>query len=173
MSWPLEMLLFALLLACAVAAVVARSMLATVAVLSAFSLVLALLFAGLGAPDVAFVEAVLGSAVVGVLLLLALRRTGDRPAGRDLRVAVVAAPLALAFAGVLVWASNDLSPIGEPEDERVSESYVERSIDDSETPNVVTAVLADYRSLDTLGETLVVFTAAMAVAVVLGRGSRE
>lgn len=173
MSLPLEIFLFVLLLACAVVAVVARSMIATVAVLSAFSLVVALLFAGLGAPDVAFVEAVLGSAVVGVLLLLALRRTGDRPAGRDMRAALVAAPLALAFGGLLIWASSDLSPIGEPADGRVSEDYVARSLADSETPNVVTAVLADYRSLDTLGETLVVFTAAMAVAVILGRGARR
>ena len=51
-------------------------MIATVAVMAAFSLFVALLFAGMGAPDVAFVEAVLGSAFVGVLLLV-LTPLGD------------------------------------------------------------------------------------------------
>jgi len=35
---------------------------------------------------------------------------------------------------------------------------------------VVTTILADYRSFDTLGEATVVFTAALAVALVLRQG---
>ena len=37
-------------------------------------------------------------------------------------------------------------------------------------PNIVTAILADFRGYDTLGETMVVFTAGLAVFLVLGRG---
>lgn len=173
MSLALELMLLVLLAASAVAAVVTRSLIATVAVLSAVSLLTALLFAGLGAPDVAFVEAVLGSAIVGVLMLIVVYRVGDRPVGIDRRAALFAAPLALAVGGLFLWAAGDLPPIGDPGDDRISRSYVGRAVEDSETPNVVTAVLADYRSLDTLGETLVVFTAAMAVAVVLGREVRR
>ena len=36
-------------------------------------------------------------------------------------------------------------------------------------PNLVTAVLADFRSYDTLGETVVVFTGGLAVLLVLTR----
>lgn len=36
-------------------------------------------------------------------------------------------------------------------------------------PNVVTAVLASYRSFDTLGETTVVFTAGVGVIALLRR----
>jgi multicomponent Na+:H+ antiporter subunit B len=161
-----------LLTACAVIAVLVRSMIATVAVLAAFSLFVALLFAGMGAPDVAFVEAVLGSAFVGVLLLVAVLATGDRPAGRDRRAAWIAGPLIAVFAVLLLVASVDLPDRGDPDSPAavgIATQYVERSLEDSETPNVVTAILADYRSMDTLGETLVVFTAALAVGLILRR----
>ena len=48
--------------------------------------------------------------------------------------------------------------------------YVERSqreMDD--LPNVVTGVLASYRGYDTLGETTVIFTAAVAVSLLMKR----
>ena len=176
MTWQLDLLLLILLLACAVVAVVTRSMIATVAVLAAFSLFVALLFAGMGAPDVAFVEAVLGSAFVGILLLVAVLVTGDRPAGLDRRAVLLAGPLVAAFAVLLLLASSDLPDRGDPNapgHQGVAREYVERSLDDSRTPNVVTAVLADYRSLDTLGETLVVFTAALAASLILYRGARS
>jgi multicomponent Na+:H+ antiporter subunit B len=51
----------------------------------------------------------------------------------------------------------------------VSPRYLEESIADTETPNVVTAVLADYRSFDTLGETLVILTAGLGCLVVMRR----
>jgi multicomponent Na+:H+ antiporter subunit B len=170
--WQLDLLLLVLLTACAVIAVLVRSMIATVAVLAAFSLFVALLFAGMGAPDVAFVEAVLGSAFVGVLLLVAVLATGDRPAGRDRRAAWIAGPLIAVFAVLLLVASVDLPDRGDPDSPAavgIATQYVERSLEDSETPNVVTAILADYRSMDTLGETLVVFTAALAVGLILRR----
>jgi multicomponent Na+:H+ antiporter subunit B len=173
MIWQLDLLLLALLTGCAVVAVFVRSMIATVAVLGAFSFLVALLFAGMGAPDVAFVEAVLGSAFVGVLLLVAVLATGDRPAGRDRRAVWITGPLILGFAALLLVASADLPDRGDPtapSHQGVARQYVERSLEDSDTPNVVTAILADYRSVDTLGETLVVFTAALAASLVIARG---
>jgi uncharacterized MnhB-related membrane protein len=71
MIWQLDLLLLTLLTACAVVAVVVRSMIATVAVLAAFSLFVALLFAGMGAPDVAFRR---GGARVGLRRRAAPRR---------------------------------------------------------------------------------------------------
>lgn len=176
MIWQLDLLLLTLLTACAVVVVVVRSMIATVSALAAFSLLVALLFAGMGAPDVAFVEAVLGSAFVGVLLLVAVLATGDRPVGRDRRAVLITGPLILAFAALLLVASVDLPDRGDPTapgHQEVARDYVERSLDDSQTPNVVTAILADYRSLDTLGETLVVFTAALAASLILVRRTAE
>ena len=54
----------------------------------------------------------------------------------------------------------------------VSPRYIEDSLEEPSVPNMVTAVLADYRGFDTLGETAVIFTGAMAVLLIL-RTRRE
>lgn len=90
--------------------------------------------------------------------------------------------LALAILGiflvVLLYAEGDLPDRGDPEapaSMHVSPYYIERSLSDTRTPNLVTAVLADYRGYDTLGETVVIFAAGLASALVLlrGRGNRD
>lgn len=47
--------------------------------------------------------------------------------------------------------------------------WEEKSEEEMNTPNFVTAGLADYRGYDTLGETVVIFTAAISVAALLRR----
>lgn len=47
--------------------------------------------------------------------------------------------------------------------------YIRHAYDDAQTANIVTVVLADYRSFDTLGEVIVVFTAGIACLLVLRR----
>lgn len=172
MIWQLDLLIFVLLLGSAIAAVWIRDLLATIAVLTAFSLFVALLFAGLGAVDVAFVEAVLGSAFVGMMFLAAFAVTGRGGEGTSRRGRLIALPIVVAFTGIMVFATVDLPDRGDPDAPahvHVSPDYLERSMADTETPNVVTAVLADYRSHDTLGETLVILTAALSTIVVLVR----
>ena len=51
--------------------------------------------------------------------------------------------------------------------------YLADAQKDTGVPNVVTAVLASYRGFDTLGETGVIFVAAIAVAMLLGFGERS
>jgi len=51
--------------------------------------------------------------------------------------------------------------------------YVENAYEDAETPNMVTVTLADYRSFDTLGETVVVVAAGLASALILRRSRDE
>ena len=60
------------------------------------------------------------------------------------------------------------SPAGTP---GAGTYYLEHALEDAATPNVVTAVLADYRGLDTLGETFVVFTGGIACLLILRRRS--
>jgi multicomponent Na+:H+ antiporter subunit B len=171
--WQLDLLLFVILVVTAVLALVSRDLIAAVAVLAAYSLFAALLFAGLGAVDVAFVEAVLGAGVVGLLFIGAVRLTDRRSdeAQHGPRRWLVLGLIGV-FLAVLLYASVDLPDRGDPEAPahlRVAPTYLERSLADTRTPNVVTAVLADYRSHDTLGETLVIFTAALACALILRR----
>lgn len=58
---------------------------------------------------------------------------------------------------------------GSPASTHVSPRYIEKSVEETATPNVVTAVLADYRGYDTLGETTVIFTAGIACILLLRR----
>lgn len=47
--------------------------------------------------------------------------------------------------------------------------YIDRAYRDAHTPNIVTVVLGDYRSFDTLGEALVVFAGGIACLLILRR----
>ena len=54
-----------------------------------------------------------------------------------------------------------------PASVHVSPHYIERSMDETSVPNLVTAVLADYRSYDTMFETIVIFSAGVACLFLL------
>jgi multicomponent Na+:H+ antiporter subunit B len=83
--------------------------------------------------------------------------------------------LALFFA-LLVYAERDLPNPGDasaPARTHVVPRYVEQSYSETRTPNIVTSVLADYRGYDTLGETVVILTAGIAVILILPRNGRR
>jgi energy-converting hydrogenase B subunit D len=79
--WQVEFWLLIVLVALALIALKVRDLLAAIVALSGYSFVMALLFATMGAVDVAFTEATLGAGVTGVLFLIALffmeRRSND------------------------------------------------------------------------------------------------
>jgi multicomponent Na+:H+ antiporter subunit B len=80
------------------------------------------------------------------------------------------------FLALMLYATGDLPDRGDPQapaNVHVSPSYIERTIEDTETPNIVTSVLADYRGYDTLGETLVIFTAGLACILILMKRESE
>ena len=73
---------------------------------------------------------------------------------------------------LLLYAANDLPGFGDPAapaSTHVSPYYLENSLADTQTPNVVNSVLMDYRALDTLIETVVVFTSGVACWLLLRR----
>ena len=78
----------------------------------------------------------------------------------------------LAFGLLMVSFVVDLPPRGNPQAPphvHVSPDYIRNAEHDMATPNLVTAVLADYRGYDTLGETTVIFAAGLACLLVLFR----
>jgi energy-converting hydrogenase B subunit D len=81
MSNPLTFLLFVILIVAGIAALKVRDLVGAGFVLMAFSFAAALIYAQMGAPDVAFTEAVVGAGVSGVILVTALffldRRSKD------------------------------------------------------------------------------------------------
>ncbi len=73
---------------------------------------------------------------------------------------------------LLIGASFSLPPlrtVDVPIRTRVEPYYIENAVEQTGTPNIVSAILADYRSFDTFGETTVVFTAGLACYLLLGR----
>jgi len=70
--------LMVILIVAASIALYVRDLLAAVVALCAYSFFVALLFAQMGAVDVAFVEATLGAGVTGVLFIIALFLTKRR-----------------------------------------------------------------------------------------------
>ncbi|MBN2331820.1 MAG: hypothetical protein JXO49_07120 [Deltaproteobacteria bacterium] len=73
---------------------------------------------------------------------------------------------------LLIYGIHDMPAWGDPHspaNSHVSPRYIEEALETTATPNIVTAVLADYRGYDTLGETTVIFTAAMACLFLLRR----
>ena len=69
------------------------------------------------------------------------------------------------FGALLLYISLDLPDLGDqasPANTHVSPYYIEHTLEDTSVPNVVTAVLADYRGYDTLFETAVIFSAGLA-----------
>lgn len=85
-------------------------------------------------------------------------------------------PMLLVAIGVLMlYAGAGLPAFGDPHSpasEHVSDHYIEHAYHDAHTPNIVTVMIADYRSFDTLGEAVVVFAAGMACFLLL-RGNRR
>lgn len=75
----------------------------------------------------------------------------------------------------LVFSTTDMPDWGDPASPasvHVSPRYIEQTIRETATPNAVTSVLADYRGYDTLGETTVIFTAAI-VCIMLLRSRKD
>ncbi|MGN0659938.1 MAG: hydrogen gas-evolving membrane-bound hydrogenase subunit E [Emergencia sp.] len=75
------------------------------------------------------------------------------------------------------WGIIDLLPvIGDPDsppNTHVSTTYIEEGPENTNSPNLVTGVLADYRGFDTLLETTVMFLAGLAVAMILSNRMRK
>ena len=165
--------LISLLTLIAILALRLHRLFAAVMLSGAFSLVAATLFVVLDAVDVAFTEAAVGAGISSILALatLSLVPAEEKPHS----IAFVPAFLAFATAVMLAVAVTDLPAFGDanaPIHNHVAPEFIKGSAEDIGIPNVVTSVLASYRGYDTLGETVVIFTAAIAVLLVLGGYTR-
>jgi len=166
----LDLFLLALLLITSLAAIRLRDLFAVVMLFGIYSLSAAALFMTLDAVDVAFTEAAVGAGITSVLMLATLRLTGryEQPPTHSplLPLGVV-----VTTGAVLIYATLDAPHFGDPTapaQRQVAAHYLEASAGEVGVPNVVTAVLASYRGYDTLGETLVIFTAGLVVLLLLG-----
>jgi multicomponent Na+:H+ antiporter subunit B len=71
---------------------------------------------------------------------------------------------------ILIYGTQDMPDWADPRSPastHVSPRYIEKTLEETATPNAVTSVLADYRGYDTLGETTVIFTAGISCILIL------
>ncbi|MEO1206940.1 MAG: DUF4040 domain-containing protein [Pseudomonadota bacterium] len=167
-------LLLTLMAAVSVAIISNRNMFGVVILAGIYSFLMASVMMTLDAVDVAMTEAAVGAGISSIIFLATLHLTGSmeypqpRSVGLPLFVAIV-------VGGALVFGTYGLPPFGAadtPMHTHTAPRFIEMSKDYLMPPNMVTAVLADFRAFDTLGEAVVVFTGGMAVLMLL-RGKRK
>ena len=156
--------------ATAIAILRLRSLFAVVMLSGIYSLLAASMFVALDAVDVAFTEAAVGAGISTVLMIAVLALTGERerPAAHRPLLPLVVVTLTGA---ALIYATFDMPAFGDanaPVNLHVAPRYLNESFAEVGLPNVVTSVLASYRGYDTLGEVTVIFTAGVAVMLLLG-----
>lgn len=170
-----NILLFAMLVLTAFAIVRIERLFAVVMLAGVFSLLSALLFLELDAVDVAFTEAAVGAGISTVLMLgtIALTARTERKSSRNNSLPLI---VVLVTGAALIYGTLDMPNFGDPRapaQTHVKPEYIERSVEQIDLPNIVTAILASYRGFDTLGEVAVVFTAGIGVLLLLaGLGRR-
>lgn len=141
-----------------------------------FSLLSAGLFVVMDAPDVAFTEAAVGAGISTVLMLatLALVKNPQKPRFAEAPQAHrpwLPLVVVVITGAALVYGTWDIPGFGAsdaPAQTHVASYYLDNAMEETGVPNVVTAVLASYRGFDTLGEVVVVYTAAVAVLLLIG-----
>jgi multicomponent Na+:H+ antiporter subunit B len=156
--------LLVMLVALALIALRAADLLMAVLSLGAYGFVMSLIWAAMGAVDVAFTEAVVGAGATTIFFLATLLATTRRRHPGRSRMWGLGAAAGVLVAAAIAVVSRDLPLWDDPDTPsaiHVSPRYLEDAIAETGTPNAVTAVLADYRSYDTLIETVVIVTAGI------------
>ena len=168
------MVLLTLLAVVTVALARQRSLFGVVILAGIYSFLMASVLIVLDAVDVAMTEASVGAGVSTVILLATLHLVKTTEI-RSVRSHLTPLLISLFTGAGLVWGTLVLPPFGTADaviHQHVAPRYLADSIKETTVPNVVTAVLADYRGYDTLGETTVIFTAGIGVMLLL-RGARR
>ncbi|MDY6837096.1 MAG: Na(+)/H(+) antiporter subunit B [Thermodesulfobacteriota bacterium] len=78
--------------------------------------------------------------------------------------------IALSTGVLLICATGDFprwADPASPASTHLSPHFIEKTMEETSVPNIVTAVLADYRGYDTMYETAVIFTAGLACFILL------
>jgi multicomponent Na+:H+ antiporter subunit B len=153
----------------AIAVAVMRDLFATVMLFGIYSLLTAGIFVSLDAVDVAFTEAAVGAGISTILILstLALMPREEKKPTHSFFLPVL---VVLITGAALVYGTLDMPAFSDPQapvHQHVAPRYLDRAEQETGVPNIVTAVLASYRGYDTMGEVTVIFTAGIAVLLLL------
>ena len=179
-SMMIDIFLLGLLVFIAVMILRTGKLFAVIVMSGGYSLTSAAIFVNLDAVDVAFTEAAVGAGISTVLFLAAMAflPAEEKPARKNstgFSHKLIATLVCVTAGLLLITAALDLPAFGDPNapaQVHVAPRYLQESGDALHIPNVVTTVLASYRGFDTLGETIVVFTAGLGVLMLLAGATR-
>ncbi|MEE8522313.1 MAG: DUF4040 domain-containing protein [Thermoanaerobaculia bacterium] len=163
-------LLLVFLVVTAFAIIRIRDLFAAVMLSGIYSLLSAGLFTVMDAVDVAFTEAAVGAGISSLLMVATLAFTSRREKPTRTRMKLGPLLVAVVTGGLLVYGTLDLPGYGDPGapiHEHMEPRFLKASATEVGPPNIVTSVLASYRGYDTFGETMVIFTAAIGVLLLL------
>ncbi len=170
MAEIIDLVLLAMLAITALSVIFLKDLFTVVMLFGIYSFLSALIFVNLDAVDVAFTEASVGAGISTVLMLGTLALTGRKEKTNNHK-AILPLLVVCVTGGALIYGTLDMPPFGDPNNpaqQHVAPRYIQDSPQEIGLPNMVTSVLASYRAFDTLGETAVVFAAAIGVLSLLG-----
>ena len=79
----------------------------------------------------------------------------------------------IVLGGLLAGMLEDIRPFGIPGATPMDDYFIVHAMLDRSAPNVVTALVFDYRAFDTLGEAAVLFTALLAIGALFRDGGKR
>ncbi len=180
----IDIFLLLFIVVCSVAAIFMKDLLSSVMVLGAFSFLMAVEWTVLNAVDVAFTEAAVGAGITTVLMIATLSRTGRYEESsedykqsvskrrRPLISRIIPVFVVVITGAILVYGTIDMPAFEDPNapiNTHMVPHYIKEAKHETGADNIVTALLANYRGYDTLGETTVIFAAGICVIMLLRR----
>ncbi len=148
----------------------AKDLLSAVVAMGIVGYGLVICFLLLKAPDLAIVQIVVETITLVIMVAVVLDSTRD-----EIEVTLDRRSISNLGAGLIVFAAlfyffilaiGNLDPLGS-HSLRMSESYVNGAVEKTGSVNLVTGVLFDFRAYDTLGEAVILYTAALGVLTLL------
>ncbi len=154
----------------AIYALHAKDLLSAVVAMGIVGYGLVICFLLLKAPDLAIVQIVVETTTLVIMVAVVLDSTREEIAiTLDRRAIVQMIAGFIVFAGLFyffILAIEHLDPLG-AHTLRMSETYVNGAVEFTGSVNLVTGVLFDFRAYDTLGEAVILYTAALGVLTLL------
>ena len=154
----------------AIYALHAKDLLSAVVAMGIVGYGLVICFLLLKAPDLAIVQIVVETITLIIMVAVVLDSTREELATTLHRRSVIQMITGfIALAGLLyffILAIANLDPLG-AHTLRMSETYVNGAVEKTGSVNLVTGVLFDFRAYDTLGEAVILYTAALGALTLL------
>lgn len=147
-----------------------KSVIATSIALTMLSASCAFLYFFLNAPDVAMTEVAIGTFLSTAFYLMTIRSTKTESFKKPHPIKYGVAFVCFVLIFISIYSTFTL--IGDFAFIKMLENtsgaiYLQDSYALYQIPNVVTAILASFRALDTMGETIIILTAGLGVYIIL------